>query len=243
MDLTGKVAVITGASTGIGRFTALELAAGGADLVLGARHTDTLERTRREAEALGRRVVARATDVRNPAHCAALVDAAAGELGRIDILVNNAGIGAFGPTADITDETWAAILETNLHGAFYCARAALRHFQPQKSGHIVNIASVAGREGIAGAAAYCASKFALSGFSDALSREVAADKIRVSTLYPGRVETAFGGDDDTDDAGEGTADAMGARDIGRAVRMLVSASAAMVIESMVLFPRPESWED
>lgn len=243
MELAGKVAVVTGASKGIGRFTAQELAAAGADLVLGARHAETLERVRLEVADRGRRAVTRSTDVRDPAHCAALIDAALQEFGRIDILVNNAGIGAFGPTADVTDDTWRAILDTNLSGVFYCTRAALPHFQRQKSGHIVNISSVAGREGIAGAAAYCASKFGLTGFADALSREVAEHNIRVSTLFPGRVETAFGGDDDSDDAGEGTANAMGARDVARAVRTIVTAGDAVVLESVVLYPRPSSWDE
>ena len=242
MELAGKVAVITGASKGIGRFVAQELAAAGVDVVLGARHADTLECVRLEVADRGRRATARTTDVRDPAQCTALIETAVQEFGRIDILVNNAGVGAFGATTDVTDDAWREILETNLYGAFYCTRAALPHFQRQKSGHIVNISSVAGREGIAGAAAYCASKFGLAGFADALSREVAEHNIRVSTLYPGRVETAFGGDDDSDDSGEGSASAMGARDVARAVRTIVGAGDAVVIESVVLYPRPSSWE-
>ncbi len=242
MDLTGRVAIITGASTGIGRFTAHELAAAGADLVLGARSHEKLDRVRAEVAQLGRRAVTRVTDVRDSAQCAALIDAALQEFGRLDVLVNNAGVGAFGATQDISDETWRRVLDTNLTGTFYCTRAALPHFIGQKQGHIVNVSSVAGREGIAGAAAYCASKFGLTGFTDALSREVAEHNIRVSAVYPGRVRTAFAHDEDSED-GDGTANAMGARDVARAIRTIVDSSDAVVIESMVLYPRPSSWDE
>jgi NADP-dependent 3-hydroxy acid dehydrogenase YdfG len=247
-DLKGKVAVVTGASRGIGRAVALRLAEAGADLALGARGSHRLERVATEVRAGGSRAIALHTDVSVSRDCDALVEAAARELGGVDILVNNAGVGYFGPLIEMTDEEWRTTLDTNLSGTFYCTRAALRHTLDSARArvhrlHIVNICSVAGREGIAQAAAYCASKFGMAGFADAVSREVASAGVRVTTIYPGRVNTTFGDADTEDDPERASDDAMTASDVAQAVFTAVSAPRSVVHEAIVLFPTPESWVD
>jgi NAD(P)-dependent dehydrogenase (short-subunit alcohol dehydrogenase family) len=183
--LDGKVAVVTGASSGLGVAFARALAEAGADVVLGARRVDRLEETRRQVEALGGRAVAVQTDVADPADCQRLVDAAVSGLGRVDVLVNNAGVGTAVPATRETPEQFRRVIDVNLNGCYWMAQACGRVMAPGSS--IVNISSVLALT-TAGLpqAAYSASKAALVGLTRDLAQQWSGRKgIRVNALAPG----------------------------------------------------------
>ena len=183
--LDGKVAIVTGASSGLGVAFAQTLAEAGADVVLGARRVDRLEETRRLVESAGRRAVTVRTDVADPDGCQRLVDTAVEELGRVDVLVNNAGIGTAVPATKETPEQFREVVEVNLNGCYWMAQACGRVMQPGSS--IVNISSVLGLT-TAGLpqAAYSASKAGLIGLTRDLAQQWTGRKgIRVNALAPG----------------------------------------------------------
>jgi NAD(P)-dependent dehydrogenase (short-subunit alcohol dehydrogenase family) len=183
--LDGKVAIITGASSGLGVAFAQALAEAGADVVLGARRVDRLEQTRALVEAAGRRAVAVPTDVAVPDDCQRLVDTAMSELGRVDVLVNNAGVGTAVPATRETPEQFRQVVEVNLNGCYWMAQACGRVMEPGSS--IVNISSVLGLT-TAGLpqAAYSATKAALIGLTRDLAQQWTGRKgIRVNALAPG----------------------------------------------------------
>ena len=200
MSMTGRVAVVTGGSRGIGRAVAAALLARGVHVVIGAANEATLHDAAAELRAaapLDTRVVTCQVDVRRADSAQALMATAAETLGGIDILVNNAGIGTFGPVAEMSSEAWDAVLATNLTGVFHCCGAVLPHLRRRAGGWIINISSLAGLNPFAGGAAYCASKAGLNAFSDALMLEVRHEGIRVASVLPGSVNTRFGGHDGT----------------------------------------------
>ncbi|RBY86435.1 SDR family NAD(P)-dependent oxidoreductase [Blastococcus sp. TF02A-30] len=183
--LDGKVAVVTGASSGLGAVFARTLAEAGADVVLGARRTDKLAETQRAVEATGCRAIAVRTDVAVPEDCQALVDAAMAEFGRVDVLVNNAGIGTAVPATRETPEQFRSVIDVNLNGCYWMAQACARVMQPGSS--IVNISSILGLT-TAGLpqAAYAASKAGLIGLTRDLAQQWTGRKgIRVNALAPG----------------------------------------------------------
>ncbi len=187
--LDGKVAVVTGASSGLGAVFARALAEAGADVALGARRADRLAETRAAVEAAGRRAIAVATDVAKPEDCQALVDAAVAEFGRVDVLVNNAGVGTAVPATRETPEQFRQVLDVNLHGCYWMAQACARVMQPGSS--IVNISSVLGLT-TAGLpqAAYAASKAGLIGLTRDLAQQWTGRRgIRVNALAPGFFES------------------------------------------------------
>jgi NAD(P)-dependent dehydrogenase (short-subunit alcohol dehydrogenase family) len=184
--LDGRVAVVTGASSGLGVAFARALAEAGADVALGARRVDGLERTKALVEETGRRAIAVATDVASPEACAALVQAAAEQLGRVDVLVNNAGIGTAVPASRETPEQFRQVIDVNLNGCYWMAQAAARAMGDH-GGSIVNISSVLGQT-TAGLpqAAYAASKAGLNGLTRDLAQQWTGRKgIRVNSLAPG----------------------------------------------------------
>jgi NAD(P)-dependent dehydrogenase (short-subunit alcohol dehydrogenase family) len=183
--LDGKVAVVTGASSGLGVAFAQALAQAGADVALGARRVERLQETKALVEATGRRAIAVATDVAKPEDCTALIEAAVSELGRVDILVNNAGVGTAVPATRETPEQFRAVIDVNLNGAYWMAQAAGRVMEPESS--IINISSVLGLT-TAGLpqAAYAASKAALNGLTRDLAQQWTGRKgIRVNAIAPG----------------------------------------------------------
>jgi NAD(P)-dependent dehydrogenase (short-subunit alcohol dehydrogenase family) len=204
--LDGKVAIVTGASSGLGVAFAQALAEAGADVVLGARRTDRLAQTQELVEAVGRRALAVRTDVADPASCQALVDAAVEAFGHVDVLVNNAGIGTAVPATRETPEQFRSVVDVNLNGCYWMAQACGRVMQPGSS--IVNISSVLGiTTGGLPQAAYSATKAGLIGLTRDLAQQWTGRKgIRVNALAPG-----FFASEMTDTYPEGYLDAMGAR--------------------------------
>lgn len=191
-ELKGRTAIVTGATRGIGRAIAQELAEAGVQVAIAARDGDACEQAAAEiAKRTGTRAIGVACDVRDAASCAALVRRTVDELGRLDILINNAGIGAFAPVADMDVETWDRVIGTNLDSLFYCTHAALPHLKQSGTAWIINIGSLAGKNAFPNGAAYNASKFGLVGFSEALMQEVRHDGVRVSYIMPGSVATEF----------------------------------------------------
>ena len=196
MNLTGKIAIITGGTKGIGRGIAEALVRKGVHVCISARHQAELDDAVAELKKLGEvRVIGVICDVRNHDQVKALIEHAAKGLGGLDILINNAGIGIFESVADMPPEDFRAILETNLFGVFYCCHEAIPIMKQRGNGYIINISSLAGTNAHPRMAAYNASKFGLNGFSEALMQEVRHDGIKVSYIMPGSVNTEFGGDE------------------------------------------------
>jgi NAD(P)-dependent dehydrogenase (short-subunit alcohol dehydrogenase family) len=193
MDYEGKTAIVTGGTKGIGRAIAEALAAEGMNVCVGARSVDEVKQTVRELEGAGASATGAACDVRVYEEVEALVAHAVEEFGGVDVLVNNAGVGLFKPVEETSPEEFRAVLETNLFGVFYGCRAVIPEMKKRGGGYIVNISSLAGANPHPRMAAYNASKFALNGFSEALMQEVRHDRIKVSYVMPGSVNTEFGG--------------------------------------------------
>jgi NADP-dependent 3-hydroxy acid dehydrogenase YdfG len=189
--LDGRVALVTGASRGIGRATALALAEEGATVVALARDRGALDRLALEAEALAGTVEVLRADVRRSGDVARAVGRAAARWGRLDVVVNAAGVYAEGPIDAATDADYALTLDTNLRGAFNVCRAAVPVLREQRSGQIVSLASVAALRGWAQSALYCASKFGVLGLMDSLDEELRGSGIRVATICPGPTATAM----------------------------------------------------
>lgn len=190
MDFTGKTAVVTGGSRGIGRAICLELTRGGASVALCfAGNGAAAEETRAACEAAGGRALAIRCDVTDSAQVKALMDGAVREFGRIDILVNNAGITRDGLLAMMKETDFDAVLDANLKGAFLCTKAVVRAMMRQRYGRIVNISSVVGLRGNAGQANYAASKAGLIGMTKSLAKELAPRGITVNAVAPGFIDT------------------------------------------------------
>ena len=196
--LEGKTALVTGGTRGIGYAIASALAAGGAKvLICGRSEASVAEAVSRLTGPAGgaapSKVLGKAADVRATIAVEELFGWVDREAGALDILVNNAGIGIFKSTAELTVEDWQKTLETNLSGAFYCSRAALARMKNRGGGYIINIGSLAGKDAFTGGAAYNASKFGLAGFSEAMLLDHRYDKVRVTHIMPGSVDTEFSG--------------------------------------------------
>jgi NAD(P)-dependent dehydrogenase (short-subunit alcohol dehydrogenase family) len=188
--LRGTTAIITGATSGIGRETALEFARSGVRVVVAGRRKDRLSSLVGEIEAKGGEALAVATDVAEAKQVERLIDKAAKHFGEINTLVNNAGVGIAARFDELAIEDFRRVMEINFWGAIYACKAVVPLMKQQKSGGvIINVSSILGTRGVPFETAYCASKFALAGFSEALRSEVMADKIDVTTIFPGAIET------------------------------------------------------
>ena len=186
-DLTGKVAIVTGAARGIGQSIAIELARKGADVVV----SDIIpgDDTVNQIKKLKRKSIYIKTDISKKKEVESLITQTIRQFKKIDILVNNAGIFVPGATLDLSEEAWSKTIDINLKGTFLCSQAALRHMK--KGASIINISSVAGIEGSAGGAAYCASKGGIRLLTKALAAEFGAKGIRVNSVHPGLIDTAM----------------------------------------------------
>jgi NAD(P)-dependent dehydrogenase (short-subunit alcohol dehydrogenase family) len=192
MDLTGKVAIVTGAKRGMGRTHALALSKAGAKVLLADISKEDCEKVAEEIEKAGGESLAVKCDVTNKKEVEEMVRTAVEKWGKLDILVNNAGIAQFFPFLEITEEDWSRTIDINLKGYFLCAQAAAKEMAKQKSGAIVNIASVAmGQVGVGfpNLAHYCASKGGIVAMTEAMALELAPYNIRVNAVSPGAIET------------------------------------------------------
>lgn len=190
--LEGKIALITGASRGIGLAIARRVAAMGARVSLCARNAERLEAAARECKAMGTDVAAVPADLTRAADIAKLVETTERQLGSIEILVNNAGTGYFGPVENAGEEDWDKVIDLNLKAVFLLSRAVAPGMIRRKSGHILNIASLSGKSVFAGGAIYCASKWGLLGLTGCMAEDLRVHGIRVSAICPGSVATEFG---------------------------------------------------
>jgi NAD(P)-dependent dehydrogenase (short-subunit alcohol dehydrogenase family) len=227
--LKGQVAVVTGGSSGIGFAIARALAAEGMAVTIGARNPERLKGAAKELEGDGGRVLAVRTDVGNPSQAADLIARAEKAFGRIDVLVNNAGIGTWGMIDELSGTDWDRVQSVNLKGAFLCTKAVLPVMKRQRSGYIVNISSVSGKEGSAGGSAYSASKFGLIGFTQSLIEEGVPHNIRATALCPGYVATPM-----VEDVGIPPGEMIPPEDIARLVVGLLHLSPVTVIREIVV---------
>jgi NAD(P)-dependent dehydrogenase (short-subunit alcohol dehydrogenase family) len=191
MQLEGKVAVVTGAGSGIGRAIATGLAAEGASVVVADIDGERAVVVAAELEASGADAVPVTVDVSQAEQVDAMIETAVDRFGRLDVHVNNAGRAARGFVSEMADEAWDSVIGVNLRGTFLCSRAVLRHMIPQRSGRIVNTASGLGLRGSPGGAVYGASKAAIINFTKSLAQEVARYGITVNAIAPGVTDTPF----------------------------------------------------
>src|ERR1044072_383718 len=199
VDLSNKIAIVTGATKGIGRAIAESLVTAGAGVAITARNDDEIGKTVAELKKLGAGTAAGyVCDVRDYEQVKSVVAEVAKEFGGLDILINNAGVGIFSSVESMSVEDFRAVLETNVFGVFYCCHEAIPLMKKRGGGYIINISSLAGANPHPEMAADNASKFGLNGFSEALMQEVRHDGIKGRDTMPGSVNTEFGGDEPSD---------------------------------------------
>lgn len=184
-----QVAIVTGASSGIGRATAVELARNGANTALASRNTTALEEVAQEVRALGREALVITTDVTKREEVECLVEKVTSHWGRIDLVIANAGQYIRTPVTELTVETVERSLQVNFYGALYLVLATMPHLLAQKSGHVVFVSTMDAKLAVPPDAPYIVAKYALSGFADVLRQELHGTGVSVSTIFPGRVDT------------------------------------------------------
>jgi NADP-dependent 3-hydroxy acid dehydrogenase YdfG len=224
VTIENQIAVVTGAGRGIGKAIAIELGALGAHVTLAARSSPELEAT---ARIIGSRADIVQTDVTNKADIVRLLSKP------VDILVNAAGLGIFGPVVDFTDDDFQTLIDTNLRGIFFACRSVLTSMIERKRGHIINIASIAGKVGSANRAVYCASKFAVVGFTESLADEVRQYGIRASVICPGSTDTGFSS---SETQGKIRDRMLKPQDVAHAVRMIVTQEPNSFISEVIMRP-------
>jgi 3-oxoacyl-[acyl-carrier protein] reductase len=232
--LAGRVALVTGASRGIGRAIALELAGLGAAVAICGRDKKALESTAAALRRLAPSILQQTADVTRPAEIDALVSKTEITLGPISILVNNAGVGSFGAIQDKTEADWDLVLNTNLKSVFLMSRAVVPSMIRQGSGDIVNISSLAGKNTFAGGGIYCASKWGLRGLSGCMAEDLRNHNIRVSVISPGSVATDFG------HGGKASAKALEPDDVAHAVALVVTQRRQSFVSEVDLRPLRKS---
>jgi 3-oxoacyl-[acyl-carrier protein] reductase len=229
--LANKVALVTGGSRGIGKAIAQKLASLGANVGICGRNEESLQRAARDIERHGVRVHAQKADVSRNSDVTALVQATEKKLGPISILVNNAGIGMFGSVHEKSEEDWDRVMNTNLKSVFLMTRAVAPGMIERKSGDIINISSLAGKNTFAGGALYCASKWGLQGLTGCMAEDLRGFGIRVSAVCPGSVATEFSGRGPKDPGKVLTAE-----DVAHAVAMVVTQGPQSFISEVDLRP-------
>jgi 3-oxoacyl-[acyl-carrier protein] reductase len=229
--LSGKVALITGASRGIGRAIAHRLASMGASVAICGRDRNALAQTTSSLEESGVRVFSRVADVSRTPEINELVAQAVTTLGPITILVNNAGMGLFGPAHEKTEADWDGVMNTNLKSVFLVSRAVVPSMIRQGKGDIINISSLAGKNTFAGGGIYCASKWGVMGLSSCMAEDLRDHGIRVSVICPGSVATEFSGRGPKDPA-----KALVAEDVAHAVEAIVTQRPGSFLSEIHLRP-------
>jgi 3-oxoacyl-[acyl-carrier protein] reductase len=230
--VSGQVAVVTGAGRGIGAAIAEKLASLGATVVLCGRTEKPLRDTASRISANAGDAQVKTCDVGNLDSVQEFADWVSKTLGRVDVLVNNAGIGAFsGPLHEMTPEAWEKVLNTNLRGVFYCIRSFAPMMIAAKSGHIINISSLAGKNALPNGAAYAASKWGLNGLSYSVAEELRAHKIRVSVVCPGSVDTEL-----SPHEGKNLSKMLKPDDVAHVVGMLVQQAPQSFVSEVLIRP-------
>ncbi|MGH9816907.1 MAG: SDR family oxidoreductase, partial [Candidatus Acidiferrales bacterium] len=215
--LASQVALVTGGTRGIGQAIARRLGQMGAHLAICARNAPKLKETERAFRAEGIEALALPADVTRTDQVAALIEEIRTQLGPIDVLVNNAGIGAFGAFHELSEADWDRVLNTNLRAVFLVSKAVAPSMIERRTGHIINISSLAGQNTFAGAAAYCASKWGLQGLTGCMAEDLRGYGIRVSVICPGTVHTEF-----SPHAGKDPGKMLQPDDVAHIVAMLVT---------------------
>ena len=240
--LTGKVAIVTGASSGIGEATALALSKAGAKVAIGARRTDRLEKLKQTIEKNGGEAFMQKLDVTKKAECDSFVDAVVKKWGTVDILVNNAGLMPLSFFKNLKVSEWDQMIDVNIKGVLYCTGAVIPHLVAKKSGHIVNLSSVAGRIVFPAGSVYCATKHAVAAFSEGLRQEFSVRYgIRVTSIEPGVVATELN-DTITDESLKGFVEAaakmvaLQAQDIANAIVFAVDSPQHMNVNEILIRP-------
>jgi len=200
-NIEGKVIVITGASSGLGESAARHLAQNGATVVLGARRKDRIEALANEIIANGGKALAVVTDVTSSDQVKSLVDTAVSKYGRVDVMINNAGLMQQSPLERLKINEWDNMIDVNIKGVLYGIAAALPHMKKQKSGHIINVSSVAGHKVTPAGSVYCATKHAVRAISEGLRGEVKPYNLRTTIISPGAVDTELPSHITDDEAG------------------------------------------
>jgi short-subunit dehydrogenase len=231
LDLKGQIAWVTGSGRGIGRSIALTLAAHGAHVVLSARTIADIEAVAQEITDQGGQAVAMPCDVRHADQVKRLVVAVERTHGPIEVLINNAGVAVFSKIVETSPSDWDTMMETNIKGAFLCAQAVLTGMIERKSGHIINMVSVAGKTPYYNCAGYCASKYGLLGFTDVLRMEARKHGIRVTALMPGATDTLIWGE-----SGADSSKMMPSDEIANAVIAVLQAGESAMVEEFVIRP-------
>jgi 3-oxoacyl-[acyl-carrier protein] reductase len=229
--LDGKVALITGGSRGIGLAIARSLGQLGAKLSLCARHADKLETAAAELQSEGAKVLVTAADVTRASDIGKLLQKTEQSFGAIDVLVNNAGIGYFGPFQGAAEADWDAVLDTNLKSVFLLSKAVAPGMIERRAGHIINIASLAGKNAFAGGGIYCASKWGLLGLTECMAEDLRQYGIRVSAICPGSVATDF-----SPHPGKDVRKMLQPEDIAHAVEAIVTQAPQSFISEILLRP-------
>ncbi len=234
MKLENHIAIITGAGRGIGRSTAIAFAKEGADIVLAARTESEINSVASEIEKLGRRALPIKTDVQKKIDVETLVSKAIGNFGKVDILVNNAGVAVHNPISKIREADWDLTMAVNLKGVFLCTQAVFSYMCEQKYGHIVNVSSVSGKYGHVNGGAYCASKFAVIGFTETTNNEGRPHGVKASVVCPGPVDTKMRRDNHPDDVIENLTQP---EDVAELILFLVTQShQAHTLEAVIRTP-------
>ncbi len=233
MPLQTKIAVVAGASRGIGRAIATQLAAAGAQVILLARNQSDLNEALAEIIQEGGLAAAFCVDISDEQAVKSVFQQIIQQYKRIDILVNNAGIGEFYPVSETSASFWDEVMNTNVKGTFLCSKEAVIQMQRQGSGHIVSIASDVAKRTFANGALYCSSKYAQDAFSSALRKEVRKDGIKVSVVYPGLVDTYF---NNSQPGNPENATNLKPEDIAASVLHILSAPKHVVIDELMIHP-------
>jgi 3-oxoacyl-[acyl-carrier protein] reductase len=229
--LAGKVAIVTGASRGIGLAIARRLASMGAKLSICARDPQTLEAAANDLRQAAPAVFAAPVNVTCTDEIASYFTATVNNLGSVDILVNNAGVGYFGPTHEATEHNWDSVLDTNLKSVFLMSKAVAPGMIERHSGHIINIASLAGKNAFRSGGIYCASKWGLLGLTECMAEDLRQYGIRVSSICPGSVATDF-----SPHTGKDPSKLLQADDIAHAVEMIVTQAPQSFISEVLMRP-------
>ncbi|TMK38323.1 MAG: SDR family NAD(P)-dependent oxidoreductase [Actinobacteria bacterium] len=243
VDLQGRAAAITGASSGIGEAVALSLSRAGAAVALAARREERIAALAGRIAEEGGRALALPTDVADEDQARAFIAHAYEHLGRLDILVNNAGVMLLGPVEGADTDHWRRMVDVNVYGLLYCTHAALPVMREQGGGHVVNVSSVAGRHAHLGSAVYNLTKFGVNGFSEALRQEALHSNIRVTVIEPGFVDTELAGHNELELVRQGVermreqiGEVLTAEDIAEAITYAVTRPERVSVNEVLVRP-------